>query len=259
MKDATNPSPLISVIIPTYNYAHFLPRAVESVLAQTYRNFEVIIIDDGSADNTSSVIKEDSYVKYFYQKNKGLSAARNAGIKKSKGDYLVFLDADDWLETDALNQNLLAIKDKPDVAFVSGNYYFFQAETNKLFHVGIHVPSNHYMRLLQSNYIGMHAAVLFQRWVFNEFGYDENLKACEDYDLYLNIARKYPVLHHEKFIATYYFHFSGLSHDHEVMMHSVKRVIQKQKPFLQSAEEETAYHEGLQQWKDYHQLLQEAM
>ena len=87
------------------------------------------------------------------------------------------------------------------------------------------VIDNHYIRLLQSNYIGMHAAVMFQRWVFLQIRYDETLKACEDYDLYLTITRKYPVIHHQKFIATYYFHSSGLSHNHQLMMDSINIVI----------------------------------
>lgn len=251
--------PLVSVIIPTYNYANFLPTAIESVLNQTYKNFEIIIIDDGSADNTKQVCKEYGLVKYFYQKNKGLAAARNAGIQKSTGDYLVFLDADDWLEKDALEQNFSVIRNKPDVAFVSGNYYFLRAETNELDAVSVSVTGNHYERLLQSNYIGMHAAVMFQRWIFNEFKYDETLKTCEDYDLYLAITRKYPVIHHDKFIATYYFHASGLSHNYKAMIESIKSVLKKQSPYIKSAAEKYAYAKGLQQWKDYHTLMQAAL
>ncbi len=248
--------PLISVIIPTYNYANFLPRAIESVLNQTYSSVELIIIDDGSTDNTYSAINKEWQLSYFYQQNKGLAAARNAGIKNSNGDYLVFLDADDWLEKDALEQNYLAIKDKPSIAFVSGNYYLLRAETNNVQPVSVFVAHNHYAKLLQRNYIGMHAAVMFQRWVFNKFCYDESLKACEDYDLYLNVARQHTVMHHEKFIATYYFHSSGLSHNYETMMQSVKTVMEKQAPYIQSAEEKSAYNKGLTQWKDYYKLLQ---
>ena len=97
--------PLISIIIPAFNAISFLPKAIESVLHQTYRNFEIIIIDDGSTDNTKSSIQESNFIRYFYQENQGLSSARNSGIQKSKGEYLVFLDADDWLEKDALQLN----------------------------------------------------------------------------------------------------------------------------------------------------------
>lgn len=256
MVNSTDDLPLISVIITTYNYANFLPKAIESVLNQTYKNFEIIVIDDGSTDNARSVIKESWLVKYFYQENKGISAARNAGIKKCKGDYIVFLDADDWLETDALEQNLNVIKDKPDIAFVSGNYYFVRAGKSKPEHVSVSVTDQHYAQLLCNNYIGMLAAVIFRQWVFKEFEYDESLQACEDYDLYLNIARKYPVIHHPKFIATYYFHTAGLSHRYKVMMDSIYTVIKKQAPHINSAAEKSAYTKGLEQWKDYYSLLQ---
>ena len=248
--------PLISIVIPTYNYAAFLPKALASVFNQTYYNFEIIIIDDGSDDDTRSIIPDLPQVKYYHQENKGLAAARNAGIKKAEGAYLVFLDADDWLEKDALQENLLAKKNKTDVAFVSGNYYLWHALENKREPICASIEDHHYKHLLRRNYIGMHAAVMFQHWVFKEFQYDENLRACEDYDLYLNIARKYPVIHHQKFIANYYFHASGLSHNYHLMMNSVFAVIKKQEPYIQSAEEKIAYFKGLQQWQDYHSLLQ---
>ena len=249
--------PLISIIIPTFNAINFLPKAIESVLHQTYRNFEIIIIDDGSTDGTRLAMQGNKFIRYFYQENRGLSSARNAGVKKSKGDYLVFLDADDWLEKDALQQNFSVIKNKPEIAFVSGNYYLLRAKSNKLETVVTTVNDNYYIRLLQSNYIGMHAAVMFQRWVFQKFCYDETLKACEDYDLYLAITRRYPVTHHQKFIATYYFHSAGLSHNYKLMMDSVTTVIKKQLPLLRSAEEKYAYSEGLQQWKHYYELMKE--
>ncbi len=248
--------PLVSVIITTYNYAKFLPKAIESVLTQTYKNFEIIIIDDGSSDNPKSVIKESRQLKYFYQENKGISAARNAGIKQSKGNYLLFLDADDWLEKDALEKNLAVIKNETHVAFVSGNYYFLHAENNVLEHITVSIKDHHYVSLLKRNYIGMLAAVMFQKWIFKDFQFDETLKACEDYDLYLTIARKYPVIHHQQFIATYYFHGESLSHNYKMMMDSVAAVIKKQSPYIKSNSEKTAYCEGLEQWKYYDYLLQ---
>ena len=95
-------NPLISVIIPTFNRAHVLLRAVDSVLKQSYKNFELIVIDDGSTDHTdellSSYVREGK-IQYLKQENKGVSSARNFGVKSSKGDWLAFLDSDDeWLK-----------------------------------------------------------------------------------------------------------------------------------------------------------------
>ena len=92
--------PKVSVIIPTYNRAHYICETIDSILAQTYRDYEIIVVDDGSADNTRKVLqKYDGKVRYFYQKNRGPSAARNFGISQSQGEYIAFLDDDDlWTE-----------------------------------------------------------------------------------------------------------------------------------------------------------------
>ena len=257
MQNAGESLPLVSVIITTYNYADYLSRAIDSVLKQSYKNTEVIVIDDGSADDAASVIPVHDSVRYYYQENQGISAARNNGIKKSNGNYIIFLDADDWLEPGAIQDNLEVLINKPSVAFISGNYYFFRAEECHVENIAVDVNRDHYIRLLQSNYIGMLATVLFQKWVLNEIKFDANLKACEDYDLYLNIAQKYPVLHQQKFIATYYFHNKGLSHNYKWMMDSVTTVMYKQSPYVHTVEEKAAYETGLEQWKDYYALLSE--
>lgn len=258
MIQSTDTLPLITVVITTHNYAGYLPKAIESIINQTYKNFEIIVVDDGSTDNTKSIIDQYQFVTYLYQENKGVSAARNAGIAKAKGNYLVFLDADDWLEKDALEQNYNVIRDKPDVAFVSGNYIFLRAEKGTTELVSVEANGDHYARLLQSNYIGMLAAVMFQRWIFNEIQFDESLPSCEDYDLYLSVARKHPVVHHQHFIATYFFHSSSLSHKYETMRDCIITVIEKQQPHLQTDKEKEAYAMGLQQWKDYQYLLEES-
>jgi glycosyltransferase involved in cell wall biosynthesis len=247
--------PLVSIIITTYNSAEFVNVAIESAIRQSYPAFEIVIIDDGSTDNILSVIKTYPCVKYFYQQNQGLSAARNTGVLKSSGEYLVFLDADDWLEDHALDLNATVLTAKPELAFVSGNYFFLQEGKKHAKVVTFKGTQKPYEKLLECNYIGMHAAVMFRRWVFDEFRYDERLKSCEDYDLFLNIARKYPVHHHQKFIATYYFHQKGLSHNYAVMRSSVYTVIKKQKAFLRNPGEVKAYSIGINQWKEYHCLV----
>src|SRR5688572_25050384 len=99
-------SSLVSVIIPCYNHGHYLPVAIESVLQQTHSIVEIIVVDDGSTDNTKQVAQRYAQVKYIWQKNQGLSASRNTGIKNCSGDRIIFLDADDWLYPDAIETNL---------------------------------------------------------------------------------------------------------------------------------------------------------
>src|SRR5919107_192619 len=104
---------LVSVVIPCYNQAHFLSEAIESVLAQTYPYFEIIVVDDGSTDNTSEVAGRYSGVRCIRQDNQGLSGARNSGLRHSKGEYLVFLDADDRLLPQALEVGLECLRAYP--------------------------------------------------------------------------------------------------------------------------------------------------
>ena len=104
------PNPTVSVVIPAYNYAHFVGEAIESVLAQTYEDFEVLVIDDGSTDNTREVVQayvdKDNRVRYVYKDNAGLSAARNTGIEIATGAYIAFLDADDLWTCEKLERTM---------------------------------------------------------------------------------------------------------------------------------------------------------
>ncbi len=187
---------LISVIIPSYNHGSYLSRAIESVISQTYKNSEIIVVDDGSSDNTKQVAESFPQVVYVHQHNQGLSAARNTGIDNSKGKYLLFLDADDWLSVDALEKDAAILNAHPEAAFVSGGHVKINDTGKILEEVKEDVRSNHYLHFLQGNYIGMHATVLYARWIFDRFRFDTSLRACEDYDLYLKISREFPVLHH---------------------------------------------------------------
>ena len=116
--------PKVSVIIPTYNRAEYLPDAIDSVLAQTFRDFEVIIIDDGSTDNTREIIEKyikryPQIIRPFYQMNSGASVARNKGIEEARGEYIAFLDSDDvWLSKKLERQVSVLERDKKIGFFV---------------------------------------------------------------------------------------------------------------------------------------------
>ena len=124
---------MVSVIIPCYNHAHFLTEAIESVLAQTYLNCEIIIVDDGSKDNTRHVARGfGSRVRYVWQKNKGLSAARNRGFRESRGEYIQFLDADDILMPQKLQQQVRAMGDSEDLKLCYCDFIHGQADNPRL-------------------------------------------------------------------------------------------------------------------------------
>ncbi|MBS1645245.1 MAG: glycosyltransferase family 2 protein [Bacteroidetes bacterium] len=129
MNEQPDRHPEISVLIPCYNYGHFLADALNSVLGQTYSDWECLIIDDGSTDNSSEVAKrfqtQDSRFRYIFQKNAGLSAARNTGIRESKGHLLQFLDADDGLARNKLAAQMQYLKEHPEAGLVFGDALLF--------------------------------------------------------------------------------------------------------------------------------------
>lgn len=254
--------PLVSVIIPCFNHGRFLGDAITSVKKQTYSPIEIIVIDDGSTDDTRKVARSFVDVKYFHQKNAGLSAARNAGAARSNGLFLVFLDADDVLYPDAVETNLRYLLQNPTWAFVSGGHdkvdeWLYPLETQET----LPAPaSQHYVELLRGNYIGMHAAVMYRCRVFDQFQFDPTLSACEDYDLYLAVARSSPVGCHSLKIAAYRRHGSNMSGKLVTMLQQVLKVHRRQLPRLSSAEETRAWQEGEQTWRNYYgQLLYEQM
>jgi glycosyltransferase involved in cell wall biosynthesis/SAM-dependent methyltransferase len=247
-----NNTPLISVIIPCYNHGRHLQQAIDSVMQQSYAHTEIIVVDDGSTDNTKEVAMSNPHVRYSYQHNQGLSAARNTGMRHSTGEYLVFLDADDYLYQEALTTNLEYLRRHEQLAFVSGSHDKVYVATGVIQPVVKTIPSDHYLHLLRGNYIGMHATVMYSRWVFNEFMFDTSLKACEDYDLYLRIARKHPIWHHENKIAAYCLHDTNMSNNMPLMLNSALSVLKRQQQQLLNKAEATAYAEGLRSWKNYY-------
>jgi glycosyltransferase involved in cell wall biosynthesis len=240
---------LITVVITCYNHGKYLSEAIESVLNQTYKPIEIIVVDDGSTDNTREVTSGYSGIQYVYQSNQGLSAARNTGADHSSGDRILFLDADDWLIPQALSINVQYLERNPEVAFVSGAFKVLKIESSEEISMQTTVSDNYYNRLLEFNYISMHATVLYRRWVFQEFRFDTSLKACEDYDLYLRVARKYPVLHHSEFIAVYRLHDSNMSYNTEMMMNAAIDALKRQEPFLNSEDEKESYKKGIRNFK----------
>ncbi|CAN5377913.1 glycosyltransferase [soil metagenome] len=244
--------PLVSVIIPCYNHAHFLPDAISSVFNQSYKNVEIIIIDDGSTDNTQKVSASFKNVKYHFHKNRGLPASRNAGFSVSKGEYVIFLDADDWLYPVAIEINLDYLLKNTSLAFVSGAYDNVFTNPDRIIECKKELTHNQYVHLLNRNYIGVPAAVMYSRDVLEKFQFDEDLKSCEDYDLYLRIARKYPVFHHNFKIAAYRKHDSNMSLNFDRMLNTALEVLKRQKSFLNTDEEMKAYQSGFVFWKKYY-------
>ncbi|PKV62782.1 glycosyltransferase [Pontibacter ramchanderi] len=248
----TSPPPLVSVVIPCYNHGNYVRKAIESVIKQTYSRTEIIVVDDGSTDDTKDTVERYAGVRYIYQENQGLSAARNTGAKYSTGNYIMFLDSDDWLYPKGIETNVNYLIQHSEVAFVSGIYDAFYVDENTISEGKHIVDSDHYYCMLQGNYIGMIATVLFQQWVFKEFSYDTSLRNCEDYDLYLKITRKYQVYHHQNKIAAYRLHAKNMSSNIPLMLAGALHVLKRQENQLKTMSEREAYLSGIKAWKEHY-------
>jgi GT2 family glycosyltransferase/SAM-dependent methyltransferase len=243
---------LVSVVIPCYRHAHFLPEAIQSVLRQDYPQLEVIVIDDGSPDPTSAVAARYPEVRCVRQENQGLPGARNAGWRVARGQFIVFLDADDFLLPGALRAGSSCLLENPGCGFASGDYHYVNADgsfRNKIPQRYTH--DNQYEALLRDNYIGMCAAVMFRRSALEASGgYDVTLPACEDYDLYLRIARLHPVCCHRAVVAAYRQHGTNMSGRASLMLPTVLRVLRRQWPHVRGNPRlKTAYREGRRYWQ----------
>lgn len=244
--------PSVSVIITTYNHARFIGEAIESVLQQTVVPSEIIVIDDGSTDHTDEIVMRYPGVTYIRQSNQGLAAARNAAVFNSRGKYLVFLDADDLLYPHAVARNLHYFSRHPACAFISGGHDKVDGEKRLLETYEGNMPEdNHYHALLQGNYIGMHAAVMYRREVFDALLFDETLPACEDYDLYLRTAKRYPVFSHREKLAAYRLHTNNMSGDIRLMLGQAKAVLRKNADLSDQATRKY-YRAGIKNWTAYY-------
>jgi len=190
----------VSVIIPTYNCGAFIIEALDSVFAQTFTDYEVIVVDDGSTDDTQGVVSRyGEKVRYSYQENKGVAAARNTGIKNARGRFMAFLDADDvWLPK-KLELQMRAISESDSIGIVACGLFCIREKDNIEKEV---IPKNYPNKnqLIQELccdpevFFGAGSSVLVRRECFQRLGlFDENLHAAEDWDMCLRIAQSYDV------------------------------------------------------------------
>ena len=190
-----NSTPFFSIVIPTYNRANLLLKAVASVIAQTFHDWELIIVDDGSTDNTAEVIKQvkDERVRYIYQVNAERCAARNNGIDNASGKYICFLDSDDYFLPERLQllYSEITSQNFAEVMFYTG---LLVEKNDEIAPQGIQLKAtdNVMNDILQSNIhsqqVALHSKIL------REFKYDKRFRIGEDMELWLRIAKKYKVV-----------------------------------------------------------------
>lgn len=235
---------LASVIVPCYNQAQYLPEALQSILEQTITNWECIIVNDGSTDNTEEIALEwgskDGRFKYFNKENGGLSSARNAGLKIAKGKYIQFLDADDVIDKNKFSLQIDQLKGASDYA-ISYTDYFASSENNlsepcQSRYLTPRFKSDSYLLELINDWesklsIPCHC-FLFTSKIFikNNIFFDETLPNHEDWECWMNIfALKPQVLYIDKKLSTYRIHPRAMCNDNTQMKIGFQKAILKQK------------------------------
>ena len=189
---------LASIVMPVYNGEKFLNQAIESVLDQTYPHWELIIIDDGSTDQTANIIRSysDERIKYTYQENRGQAAALNHGLRLAQGDYVTTLDADDWYPANSLEDRVTFLNQNPDFGTVYGDGNYCNETGDSLLKFSEHMPNgvcgDVYDTLIVSPFYGTGATVLIRESVLDQhkINYDETIVWCQDWDFYIRVAAK---------------------------------------------------------------------
>ncbi len=248
-------SGLVSIIIPCYQQAHFLPDAISSILRQTYSDIEIVVVDDGSTDRTREVAISHPAVRYVTQSNAGVSDARNTGFGMSRGEYVVFLDADDRLLADAIEIGTRSLSEHPSCALTFGTFFMIDAEGNRR-NPSFPLTSltYGYKELLQENVIGNPGVALYRRWAISAVGgFDLVNGPAGDYDLYLRIARLFPLACHRHPVIEYRRHAANMSNDPGIMLKACLSALNKQRPFIKSNPNLTsALNRGRINWKLYY-------
>jgi glycosyltransferase involved in cell wall biosynthesis len=224
--------PLVSVVVPAFNAAPTIGSTLDSITRQTYSQLDVVIVDDGSTDETNSMVRRfclsDLRMRLIEQPNSGVAAARNAGIHASKGDFVAFIDADDlWHPTKIERQLRALLEQGPDVALVYSPFRVIDGNGNVIAsarrkHVSGWVLDRH----LKTNIVGNGSSILVRKSVLHEFGgFDpwlrqQGAEGCEDLLLQLRIASRYKFCEVPEYLVAYRRHGGNMSADRDRMIRS---------------------------------------
>ena len=216
--------PKVSVVIPTYNNARFLAECIESVLVQSFRDFEIIIIDDGSTDDTAELVS--TYcppVRYFRQENQGIISAYNRGIKSSKSEYIAFIDSDDIMLRDALKKGIEVLDKHPEAGFSYGQRYNMDERGNIIGlrkgpwkYSGVREGKEELNQLILHNHVNPQTIV--RRRCLDEVGiFNPAFRhGSEDYDLWVRLAKRYAVAYLAESVMKYRVHSGAITSNRKI-------------------------------------------
>lgn len=244
----------VGVVVTTYNHAHFLHDALSSIASQLRVPDRTVVVDDGSTDDVEGVSRSFPVVQLIRQGNQGLAAARNAGLAALDTDYVLFLDADDRLEPRAIEAALACFARAPECGFVYGGHRYIDRDGAEVGERYEPPGADPYVRLLRGNFIAMHGTVMYRRDRLVEAGgFDRTLGRCEDYDVYLRMAKRYPIAGYADLVAAYRLHSENMSKDHLAMLRAALHVHGRHRPDAAAAPgARRAWREGRRAWRAYY-------
>lgn len=248
-------APLVSVIIPCYNQARYLVDAIESALSQTHSRVQVVVVDDGSVDNSAEVVARYPVVCFVRRETQGVAKARNAGLLHSSGEYVIFLDADDRLTPTAAETHLQCFAEHPEAGFVVGDIDLIGADGSYLRSPRWpELASNQYEQLLKVDHVANTIAVMFRRFVVESVGgFDGSYSAAADYEILLRVARLFPGSQNRSVVAQYRRHDSNMSRKGALMLNMLNRVMQSQVSIVKGNPAlEAAHRRGDTNWRDFY-------
>jgi len=232
----------VSVIIPTYNRADLVGRAIQSVLNQTYQDFELIVVDDGSIDNTEEVVRnfKDARIHYIrHKENRGAPFARNYGAKIANGEYISLLDSDDYYLPNKLTVQIEAFKNNPDVGLVCSNFFIESSDTKKRVEYGYKTFKSGYLFekvVLKSFHCRLPTWLIRREFFISIGGFDEELPRLQDRDFIVRFSYRYKLLSVPESVAVVVFHkdarISGTSA--EVNEYACNRVLDKSSRLIEA-------------------------
>lgn len=216
--------PLVSVLTPTYNSEKFVEKTIKTALGQTYKNIEIVLVDDGSQDATPSILKRladgDKRIKCYFQDNHGLAYSRNRLISLCKGDYIAFLDHDDEFLPDKIQAQIAAFKDKPEIAMVYGDVINRYSDGTERRAFKCRMPRRgrvFYEYLLEGNFMSLPSVLVKKDILARYLPYNQEYRIALDWDLFLKITREHDIDYVNKVVGIYNTHSDRFTARNPVM------------------------------------------
>jgi glycosyltransferase involved in cell wall biosynthesis len=231
--------PKVSVVIPTRNRSHFLKAAIQSVLNQTFQDFEVIVVDDASMDRTGEVVQSftDPRIRYIrHETNKGQGVTRNDGINRASGEDVALLDDDDeWLPEKLEKQVRLLDSSPSKVGLIYTGFYRVEGSSKRIINEAIpHKRGQAFEELCLKNWMGTCSTVLIRRVCFEKIGlFDEELASGADYDMWLRISKEFEIDYIREPLVYYTVHGDSISTNHESMVRGLEGLLRKHAPYFE--------------------------